>query len=238
MAADLPLRDAVAEIRSHPYSRYPVTGRDVDDVVGFLHVRDLVDAPREGTTVSDVMREIVALPATNQVLPSMTRMRKEGVHIAVVVDEYGGTDGIVTLEDLVEELVGEIRDEYDDEEPQAVVGDTVIDGGLTIEDFADETGVTLEDGQYETVGGYIVSRLGRLAVAGDSVPVDGHLLEVVTIDQRRIETVRVSTDAPTDEPDDSPSETPDGASDGSPTDAAASDTDPADVGPDRSDASR
>lgn len=111
LAADLTLAAALEEVRDQPWSRYPVTGEDFDDVLGFLHIRDLIDARDPERTVRESMREIVALPGTNKILPSLSRMRREGVHIAVVVDEYGGTDGIVTLEDLVEELVGEIRDE-------------------------------------------------------------------------------------------------------------------------------
>jgi putative hemolysin len=129
-------------------------------------------------------------------------MRREGVHLAIVVDEYGGTAGIVTLEDLVEELVGDIRDEYDTDESvtqRLVDGEVVLDGLLNLDDFEEETGLRLPDGPYETVAGYITSCLGRLPRAGDACPVDGHVLSVVEMDGRRIDRVRVT--AVTDDPD-------------------------------------
>jgi len=200
LRADTTLADAARTVAAGPYSRYPVTGEDFDDVIGFLHVRDLLgrdsaSAPEQDPatgrllTVRDVARPILALPATNTVLPAMSRMRREGVHIAVVVDEYGGTDGIVTLEDLVEELVGDIRDEYDPAEPSAVREHgtaTSVDAGQTIEEFARRTGIRLPDGPYETVAGFVVARLGRLAAVGDHVDTEGHRLVVTDVARRRI----------------------------------------------------
>ena len=187
LAADATVADAVATARTSPYSRYPVTGEGLDDVRGFLHVRDLLGADPT-IRVRALTREILHLPATNRVLPSLSRMRAEGSHIAVVVDEYGGTDGIVTLEDLVEELVGEIHDEYDE---TASVAAGEVDAGLSIEEFAERTGVELEDGPYETAAGYVVHQLGRLAVVGDVVAVGDHELEVATVDKHRITRLRV-----------------------------------------------
>ena len=187
LAGDATVADAISVALTSPYSRYPVTGTGHDDVRGFLHVRDLLGAdPRK--QVRSITRKILHLPATNRVLPSLSRMRAEGSHIAVVVDEYGGTDGIVTLEDLVEELVGDIHDEYD-ERSSVAAGE--VDAGLTIEEFAERTGVELEDGPYETAAGYVVHRLGRLAVAGDVVTVGDHVLEVATVDKHRITRLRV-----------------------------------------------
>lgn len=193
--ADLTLAQALEEVRDQPWSRYPVTGIDFDDVLGFLHIRDLIDAPDPEQPVRRVMREIVALPGTNKLLPSLSRMRREGVHIAVVVDEYGGTDGIVTLEDLVEELVGEIRDEYDiagssgPERHEDSPG--TYDAGLSIEEFTELTGIALADGPYETVAGYLIARLGRLGAVGDSIPIDDHRIEIVQVSGRRITRIRV-----------------------------------------------
>lgn len=194
--AALPVFKAVKLASSMPHSRYPVLRDSADDVVGFVHVRDLFDPEMSGRSirVGDLVRDILVLPGTKPVLPAMTEMRREGAHLAVVVDEYGGTAGIVTLEDLVEELVGEIRDEYDADEQAAaaVTGGVVdVDGLLNIEDFADKTRVRLPEGPYETVAGYVVARLGRLPVVGDVVQFGGHRLEVLTVDGHRAARVRV-----------------------------------------------
>jgi len=193
MEADLTVAEALAVVADAPYSRYPVIDDSFDDVLGFLHVRDLLGA--ESTMlVRDLTREILMLPSTNRLLPSMTRMRAERVHIAVVVDEYGGTDGIVTLEDMVEELIGDIRDEYDTDEPafeSAVDGVFTVDAGLTIEEFAEQTGITLVDGPYETAAGYVIARLGRLAEVGDVVHVGDAELRVAEVESRRIKVLEV-----------------------------------------------
>lgn len=198
VAADTPVVEARDLVATLPYSRYPVTGDGFDDVLGFLHVRDLLGVrDDDARTVRDVLREVLVLPATNRVLPTVVTMRESGIHLAVLVDEYGGTDGIVTLEDLVEEIVGDIRDEYD--EPPAATGPREVDGGLTIEDFADATGIDLPDGDYETVAGYLVARLGRIPESGDGIDLDTHRLEVAAMAGRRVSAVRV-TPLPANEP--------------------------------------
>lgn len=194
MAGDTTVADAVQAVRTSPYSRYPVTGADFDDVVGLLHVRDLLDAD-PAAPVIDLVREVLHLPSSANLLASLSQMRREGRHLAVVIDEYGGTDGILTLEDLVEELVGDIRDEYDSAEPATVIsedGTIDVDAGLTIEEFAEHTGVELEDGPYETAAGFVLSRLGRVARVGDSVMVGAHELAVTEVDGNRIARVRVT----------------------------------------------
>ncbi len=194
LRGDLPIREAVEQVGRGSYSRYPVIGESFDEVVGFLHVRDLLGiTEHDGRRVRQVARRILMLPGTNGVLPTVAQMRELKIHMAVVVDEYGGTDGIVTLEDLVEEIVGDIRDEYDvdDGSPIPVDGVRVVNAGLTIEDFADETGVELPDGDYETAAGWLIAQLGRIPEVGDNAGLPGALLTVTEMVGRRVSKVRV-----------------------------------------------
>lgn len=202
ISGDMTLKEAADFVRKEPYSRYPVTGRDFDDVLGFVHVRDLLDIrDPKAQTVADVTRPGISLPGTSRLLPSLETLRKRGIHLAVVIDEYGGTDGIVTLEDMTEELVGDIRDEYDLPEEKGgirpdrtafVNGVATVDGGMTIEDFADLTGIELEDGPYETVAGYFLAHTGKLGDIGDTLSSDdGYDMVVTKVDGRRIETIEV-----------------------------------------------
>lgn len=207
-----PIEEAAKYVREMPYSRYPVTGKDFDDVLGFVHVRDLLDVrDPNAKTVADVTRDGISLPGTSKLLPSLELLRKRGIHLAVVIDEYGGTDGIVTLEDMTEELVGDIRDEYDlpdgrdgngsaangvgdgrNGESAFVDGVATVDGGMTIEDFADLTGIELEDGPYETVAGYFLAHTGRMGEVGETLHSDdGYDMVVTKVDGRRIETIEV-----------------------------------------------
>ena len=186
------IAEAAERVRDLPYSRYPVAEQTIDDVVGFVHVRDLYDEP--GRPLSAVMREIRYIPSTARVLPTLTAMRADGSHIAVVVDEYGGTDGIVTLEDLVEEVVGEIFDEYDTdaEQPLSEGEHGTVEGRLNLQDFEEATGVPLPRGASDTVAGFVVERLGRLARVGDTVEVEGATLQVSAIERRRVSQLLVT----------------------------------------------
>jgi len=160
-------------------------------VLGFVHLRDLTLRPELDPIASlrELTREVKRLPASKRVLAALSEMRREGHHLAVVVDEYGGTAGIVTLEDLIEELVGEIHDEYD-AEPEAVTpagtGPAEVDGRLNLPDFAERTGVLLPVGPYETVGGFLMARLGKMPAVGDEVPLDGWRLIVAALEGRRV----------------------------------------------------
>ncbi|QTX05220.1 hemolysin family protein [Agromyces archimandritae] len=201
---DQAVGEALDESLARHFSRFPVTGESVDDVIGFVHIRDLMRAARRrpDVRVASIVRPIPMLPATNRVLATLALMREEGQQIALVIDEFGGTDGIVTLEDLLEELVGEIYDEYDvGQDPEDATrgegGRFEVDGGLILQEFAAVTGEELPEGPYETVAGFIVDRLGRLARVGDRVDADGRRLEVVAADGRRIRRVAVRPlDAP------------------------------------------
>lgn len=211
LPARLTIAEAAQLVRAETHTRYPVTDGTHDDVVGFVHLRDVLLRPDADAcaTVGELTREVKRLPGSKRVLPALTEMRREGQHLAVVVDEYGGTAGIVTLEDLIEELIGEIRDEYDVAPDPVHAGlPAVVDGRLNLADFAERTGVALPAGPYETVGGFVMAALGRLPVTGDEVPVPvepaeaggpdpadplgGWLLRVLALDGRRVARVAVS----------------------------------------------
>jgi putative hemolysin len=215
---DMPVFRAAIWVSTHPHSRYPVVRGSADDVIGFVHVRDLLspNVVNRSMRVGELVRDVTRLPDTKRVLPSLSEMRRVGAHLAIVVDEYGGTAGIVTLEDLVEELVGDIRDEYDPggEPARRLRGGVVeVDGLLNIEDFADATSVVLPEGPYETVAGFVINRLGHLPQPDESVDIGGSRITVLELDGRRIARLRVAP-APT------PSDVPAAAEDVIPTAAA------------------
>jgi putative hemolysin len=187
--------DALSQVRDLPFSRYPVSNTSIDDITGFVHVRDIFEAAADdpARALNVLVRDIPYIPSTARVLPTLTRMRAEGHHIAVVVDEYGGTDGLVTLEDLVEEVVGEIFDEYDAE--VFITSDEGIDGRLNLQDFEEATGLAMPRGSSDTIAGLVTEQLGRLAVVGDTVEVPGATIQVAEIDRRRISRVRVTPHA-------------------------------------------
>jgi magnesium and cobalt exporter, CNNM family len=195
IAAATPLDRAAKIAAASPHSRFPVYQESYDDVIGFIHVRDLLDPDLAGRSVpvGDISRPVKQLPTSKRVLSALSEMRRDQAHLAIVVDEYGGTAGIVTLEDLVEELVGEIRDEYDREEgPKRLLGGQLeVDGLLNLDEFAEQTGVNLPEGPYETVAGFVLASLGELPGVGAEVEVNGHRLTVTKLDGRRIARVRV-----------------------------------------------
>lgn len=194
--ASVPVYRAAREALTKPHSRYPVIRGSSDDVIGFVHVRDLLDPDmaNRSVRVGELARDVLTLPWTRNIIAALGDMRREGIHMAMVADEYGGTAGIVTMEDLVEEVVGDIRDEYDVDEGETtrhLSGDIEVDGLLNLDDFEDETGVELTEGPYETVAGFLMSQLGRIPEAGDAVDHDGYRITVVLVDGRRVSRVRV-----------------------------------------------
>ncbi|MDQ1714833.1 MAG: magnesium and cobalt exporter, family [Frankiaceae bacterium] len=196
--AGMTVGKALRVVAASSYSRYPVVRSSYDDVVGFVHVRDLFNPDvRPTQRLGDIARDVALLPATLGVLPALSDMRRSHQHLAIVVDEYGGTAGIVTLEDLIEEVIGDIRDEYDTRTGvtgRLLSGEVEVDGLLNLDDFADETGIALPDGPYETAAGYMMAQVGRLPVVGDTVQVPGAVLTVTSLDGRRIARVRVMPD--------------------------------------------
>ncbi len=201
LEGSLPVSKAARRVATLPHSRYPVVRDSPDEVIGFVHVRDLLapDMVERSIRVEELVREVARLPGTKELIPALTSMRRNGHHLAIVVDEYGGTAGIVTLEDLVEELIGDIRDEYDVDETdhgRYQHGDRTLDGLCNLEDFADDFAVELPDGPYETVAGFMAWSLGRLPLLGDAVVHDQVSLTVSELDGRRISRVLVHIDAP------------------------------------------
>jgi magnesium and cobalt exporter, CNNM family len=207
LPASMPLTQAIAATEHARYSRFPVYQESYDDVIGFVHTRDLLDnrSGLDSRQVGEVCRPVKFLPISKMVLSALSEMRKDRAHLAIVVDEYGGTAGIVTLEDLVEELIGDIQDEYDEEasHPRQLHGGQLeVDGLLNLDEFADQTGLELPEGPYETVAGYLLAALGHLPESGESAEVGGRRLTVTQLDGRRISRVRVGPAGPpvTNEP--------------------------------------
>ncbi len=187
----LTLTEAKAIAVRTAHSRYPVTRGSSDEVIGFLHVRDLLNARDDemSKTLLDVMRPVIFLPGTKGVLPALTELRVKRAHLAIVLDEYGGTDGIVTLEDIVECFIGDIEDEYDEPESEVTAqsrrGDYEIDALISLEDLHEQTGIELPEGPYETVGGLIMHLLGRLPAVHDVISVGGIRITVLTLEGKR-----------------------------------------------------
>jgi putative hemolysin len=185
-------RDIAAQ---HPYSRYPLVTRNLDDCETFVHVRDLMMAKDGSVKVSELARPIPLLPNIMGVLPAIANLRSGGRHIALVVDEHGGTDGLVTLEDLIEELVGEVYDEHDVPTRAGLskVGNKWRVPALTpIRKVNEVIDAKFDSDSVVTIGGLIMSTLGRLAKRGDQLALEGFLLEVTEVRGRRIVTVEIS----------------------------------------------
>jgi putative hemolysin len=199
--AETPVAQAAATAASVPHSRLPVFADTYDDVIGFVHVRDLLGpgVANRAVPVSQIARPVKFLPISKTVLSALSEMRRERAHLAIVVDDYGGTAGIVTLEDLVEELIGDIRDEYDTDPGQATTlrgGEVEVDGLLNLDEFNEQTGIELPEGPYETAAGYVLAALGDLPSLGDSVRVADHTITVTELDGRRIARLRVAPALP------------------------------------------
>lgn len=195
--ADQPVSDVVDAARRTGYSRFPVIGDSADDIRGLVHVKKAVAVPwerRQNLEAGAIMTEVLRVPETIHLDALLAELREGNLQLAVVLDEYGGTAGIATLEDLVEEIVGEVADEHDRVRPgllQSASGDWYFPGLLRPDELSEQIpGLSVPDeAAYETVGGYVMSKLGRIAAVGDTVPVNGGTLSVTRMDGRRIDRI-------------------------------------------------
>ena len=194
LEADLTIEEASDEVAVARRSRYPVFTESLDEIVGIVLAKDLLTALRQqpGQPVRTIMRPPLFVPGTREVEDVLTDMKRLKVHLAVVLDEYGGTAGLVTMEDLLEEIVGPIYDEYDPQDRAATPeGAPLLDGATAISDFNSEHDAELDDAEYNTVGGYVFGELGRLPRVGDRVGVGERVLEVAEMEGRRIRSLRL-----------------------------------------------
>lgn len=198
ISADIPVSEAVKKAEKLPHTLFPVVENSLDDVIGVVSIKQIMlsDIRNLEIRVRKITKPIQKLPGTVTILNALAQLRKVNQNMAIVVDEFGGTDGIVTLEDLVEELIGDIRDETDvDLEPIRELdfhGSVEVDGLENLEDFAERTHVVIPAGPYDTVAGFVVSRLGQLPYLGAEVIAEQCKFEVVGIDVRRISRIKVT----------------------------------------------
>jgi putative hemolysin len=195
----LPAEEALKAVLESPYTRYPIYRESLDDIVGVLHIRDLIEAMHDRGIVSvdleTLVRPAYMVPETKDLAALLTEFRRTNQHMAIVIDEYGSMEGIVTLEDLLEEIVGEIEDEFDlpDETIERIDEDTIrIDGTFPIDDFNEKFDCDLPDADYHTVAGFVFGELGRTAAPGDEVQHNGLLFNVDSVEGQRIDRLRVT----------------------------------------------
>lgn len=196
LTADMTVGEAAARVAEVGRSRYPITGESLDDIVGVVHVKQILRAlpDRSNDTIASIGREPMFVPGSREVEDVLADMKREKAHLVVVLDEFGGTAGIVTMEDLIEEIIGEIFDEYDPAAPVPRPGtDGVIFPGETeIDDINTQYGLDLDTNDYQTIGGFVFGRLGRLPRVGDAIVAGERRFEVTAMEGRRVGTVTMS----------------------------------------------
>ena len=196
--ADLTSEEALDLVIEHGLSRIPIVGESIDDVVGFVYAKDLLklmDTRSEPKPVMEIRRMAHHVPETKPVAELLREMQTSQVHMAIVVDEFGGTAGLVTIEDLLEELVGEIVDEYDTEIPMVQNledGGFLVDARLSVDDLNELLGARLPDDEWDTVGGLVLGLAGRVPIVGERFELDGAVLTPERVQGRRVERVRVA----------------------------------------------
>jgi CBS domain containing-hemolysin-like protein len=201
VSVEATVADVAAKAVETGHSRFPVVGIDLDDVRGVLHVKDVFRVPyaeRASTPVATIMVPAFVVPETRDLADLLVDLRRSGTHMAVVVDEHGGTAGIITLEDVLEEIVGEIDDEHDRPTPHltagARAGEWLLDGSLHPDEVFEASGFRIPDGDYETLAGFVLDRLGRIPEVGEGFDYDGWHIEVAGRDHLRVSTVRLRRD--------------------------------------------
>jgi magnesium and cobalt exporter, CNNM family len=205
--AEATVGDLRALFREQEYSRFPVYRESLDNIAGFVFVKDLVvlSASEDSRPITGLLRPVVVVPETKRVPELLKQFQRQQTQIAIVVDEYGGTAGLVTIEDLLEEIVGEIRDEYDVESEPIVDegnGRFVFSGKVDIDEVAQRLKVQIEREGFETVGGYLMSHIGRVPTVGERFEIDGLLVEILDAERRRVNKVRIYKLATTEDTED------------------------------------
>ncbi|HYN88019.1 MAG TPA: hemolysin family protein [Ardenticatenaceae bacterium] len=197
VSSETPLDDLLGLVVETGYTKFPVYDGDLDHVVGIIHVKDLIAALQKPeqerqSLAGDLMREALNVPETIGVEELLQTFRVHRTHLAILLDEFGGTSGLVTLEDLLEEIVGDVQDQFEEQEPQISElpgGAYLVSGLVPIEDFNAEFHTRLDDPDYDTIAGYLLGQLGRLARVGDEVTMPGGTLRVEALDGRRIDRI-------------------------------------------------
>ncbi len=204
LGVDTAIEQAVLRLLESGHSRLPVYEETLDNVIGILYSRDLLAATARGRsatppTLRELLRPAFFVPESKRVDEMLTEFQERRVHLAVVVDEYGGVAGIVTIEDLIEEIVGEIQDEFDVDEPAIERwegGEAIVDARMPVDKFNDEFGASISPEGFDTIGGFLFSRLGRIPTAGDVVTEGGLRMQVISTAGRRIKKVSVIKQVP------------------------------------------
>jgi CBS domain containing-hemolysin-like protein len=199
LSTERPLAENLRLARRSGHTRFPLCEGDLDHVIGLIHIKDIFHRERPLTALTEVAREIAFVPETLELDRLLKRMRTERFHLAAVIDEYGGVSGIVTLEDVIEEIVGSIQDEFDVERPELVEkGDGIYEvaGGMLVQDLEEALGVELSERDEDTIGGVVLSELGRNPAVGDRVELGPVTIEVLEVQLNRVATVRINVHQP------------------------------------------
>ncbi|WFB35008.1 hemolysin family protein [Kiritimatiellota bacterium B12222] len=199
----LSIEEAIKEIQDSPYSRFPLFHDDYDEVLGMVHVKDLIQAIAKGQmakSIKSLMNPATFVPEAMPISDLLRMMKQKKIHTAIAVDEYGGTAGVVTLEDILEELVGEIEDEHDDEtKPFTQIREGVyeVDATMPVDEANEELGLKLpEEEDYDTIAGYLLATLGRIPAEGESIPCGGSQIKIKQASNRQIQTLTITSSPP------------------------------------------